>query len=142
MSNKSGPPSKTSPTAAKLRAIVAVVRDALCALALFLLASLLAGVLDSAVSVGYPNLYIVWFALGMIPFVLFAHWRGAFRVTWRSTAELAAVLLFLLFVPMTLFRGPGGWILVCVVVMCLIWCTHWVAKLLFPESSRARSDPQ
>jgi hypothetical protein len=137
MSNKSQLQSRTFSKAAKTLAILAVVRDAVCGFTLFLLACFFAGLLNRATPFDYPNLYVVWFALGMIPFAVFAHWRGALTISWRTVVQMAPLLFALPFVPMTVFDGPGGWILFPIAVVCAIWIGDWLLKFVFPESYRS-----
>ena len=118
--------------------VLIVIRDTACAIALFLLACLVAGLLRQAIPVDYPNLYIIWFAFGMIPFLLFAHWRGALRITWRTVVVLTAAFLVWSLVPMAIFDGPGGMVLYPVVAVCVFWLGDRVSAWIAPDSSRSK----
>lgn len=106
---------------------------------MILLACSLAGFLRRLVAVNYPDLYILWFAIGMIPFVCFARWRGALKVTWRAVVVLVPALLIWPFVPMSVFDGPGGWIVYPAALVCLLWLGERLSALLLPESLRSKT---
>lgn len=97
------------PVVRPLREILVIVRDVMCGLLLFLVGLYLAGILDHYTPFEYPDLYFVWFACGLIPFEIFAHWRGALRFTWPVTVRLVALLVVVPFVPRTVWvsHGPG-----------------------------------
>jgi hypothetical protein len=61
-----------------------VLRDWLIGMALFLFASLAAGSLSELVSIDYPNIYAVFFGIGLIPFFAYAHMRKVHAITARG----------------------------------------------------------
>ena len=88
MQRDSSPVDRDRSLASPLREVLVILRDVVCGLLLFLLACCLAGLLDHFTPFEYPNLYIVWFAVGMIPLAFFGHRRGALQVTWPVTVQV------------------------------------------------------
>ncbi|NLS93627.1 MAG: hypothetical protein GXX96_15820 [Planctomycetaceae bacterium] len=135
-------PSKPTPrikTTAPARAILTVACDTACGIALILIACLFAGFLRRLIPLEYPDLYIVWFTIGMIPFVWFAHWRRAVTFTWRDVVVLAPLLLIWPFVPMTVFDGPAGWVFYPVAIVCVLWLGERLSARILPESLRSKT---
>ncbi len=120
-------------------AILIVACDTVCGIALLLLACVLAGLLRHLTPFDYPDLYIVWFTIGTIPFALFAHWRGALALKWRVVAVLTPALLVLPFVPMTVLDRPGGWMLYPIAIALLAWLGERLSALVLPERSGSRN---
>lgn len=116
-----------------------LVRDVIIAFALFLLACLIAGLLDDLVSVDYPNLYILWFGIALIPFAFFGHWRGALMLTWPAIASAMLSLLVLSFVPVSILDFPGGLVLFAAVVICASCIGDWLVRAAHRQHSDSTS---
>lgn len=121
MSETQHDPAKTSsnndPTT-PAREVLVILRDTLFGVALFVFACFVAGLLDHFVRIDYPNLYIVWFTLGMIPFLVFANRRGVIAFTARGIALFALAVAVLTFQPKAM--GPVAMALALLAVIC-IW---------------------
>ena len=121
------------------REIAVVLRDTVCGLAFFLLACLLAGLLDHLTPFDYPNLYIIWFAIGMIPLGLFLHWRSALTFTWRAVLGFAPLLLIFPFVPVTVFDRPVIWMFVVPAVVGTSCLVNWLLRITVREDPDSSS---
>jgi len=81
------------------------LRDSLVAMILFLFACVFAGAVKSMIVLEYPDFYMLWYAVGAIPFYWFAVWRRAISPLNRN--DIIAYGSFVAasaFIPGTLFE--------------------------------------
>ncbi len=78
------------------RIIFEWLRDSFAGFALFLLAGTFSHAAGAVTPFDYPDLYMFWFMIGMIPFCMFANWRGIGEpITWKLFWALAPIVAFL-----------------------------------------------
>ena len=142
MQRDSSPIDRDRSLASPMREIVVLLGDLVCGLLLFLLACCLAGILDHLTPFEYPNLYVAWFACGMIPFVVFGHRRGALKVTWPSAVQPLALVVFFSFVPITTLAPdvPGGTFVSCVVLVGALWLLNRLLSAVIPGFRDSATD--
>jgi hypothetical protein len=100
------------------------LRDSLIGFLLFLVAGFLSGVAQDLVPFDYPDLYLLWFLIALIPFFMFARSRGIghelrfgdaiifvpmilVAAFWPRSAVAEPELLFVLAMVASLYAGQS-----------------------------------
>ena len=108
------------------RIIFEWLRDSFAGFALFLLACAFSHAADAVTPFEYPDLYMFWFMIGMIPFSLFANWRGIGEpITWRIFWTLAPIAAIVAFLPRDLSLYAYALIMWAI---CAVWSRFWVSQ--------------
>ena len=108
------------------RIIFEWLRDSFARFALVLLGGVFSNVAGAVTPFDYPDLNGFWVMIGMIPFCMFANWRGAGEpITWKFFGSLAPMAAIVAFLPRDLPVYAYG-LIVCAVGV--VWCRFWTSQ--------------
>ena len=108
------------------RIIFEWLRDSFAGFALFLLGGAFSHVADAVTPFDYPDLNMLWFMIGMIPFCMFANWRRVGEpITWSLFWALAAIAAIVAFLPRDLPVYAYGGIAFAICVVC---SRFWISQ--------------
>ena len=96
-----------------------LLRDFFAGFALFLLAGTFSHAAGAVTPFDYPDLSMFWFMIGLIPFCMFANWRGIGEpITWKLFWALAPIAAIVAFLPRDMPVYAHGLIVFGICVAC------------------------
>ena len=106
------------------------IRDSFVGFALVGLAGIFCEFANAVMPFDYPDLYMLWFMIGMLPFCKFANWRRIGEpITWSLFWALAPLAAIVTFLP----RGLSVYAHALIVfAICVIGSRFWTSQSQTP----------